>query len=241
MKKIAFVTGGATGIGEATVRALCNDGYFCVVFCNKSVDEAKMLCDELNKNDDCAMYFRCDLSDYEETKKTVSEALSLFGRVDVLVNNAGIAQQKCFTDITYDDWKRMIDINLNSVFYMCSIVVPVMVKNHSGKIVNVSSMWGICGASCEVHYSASKAGIIGFTKALAQELGISGITVNCVAPGPTQTGWIDEELENAVLPLIPMAELIMPEDIAETILFLASEQARMITGQVIKVSGGHAL
>lgn len=241
MKKIAFVTGGATGIGEATVRALCNDGYFCVVFCNKSVDEAKMLCDELNKNDDCAMYFRCDLSDYEETKKTASEALSLFGRVDVLVNNAGIAQQKCFTDITYDDWKRMIDINLNSVFYMCSIVVPVMVKNHSGKIVNVSSMWGICGASCEVHYSASKAGIIGFTKALAQELGISGITVNCVAPGVIDTkmnsGFSADDIE-ALKEQTPLLKIGKPSDVADCIAFLASEKADFITGQVISPNGG---
>ena len=241
MKKIAFITGGATGIGEATVKTLCKSGYFCVVFCNNSVENAKKLCDELNKNEDSAMYFKCDLADYEQTKSAVSKALGLFGRVDVLVNNAGIAQQKCFLDITYEDWKKMIDVNLNSVFYMCSLVAPVMVRNHSGKIVNVSSMWGICGASCEVHYSASKAGVIGFTKALAQELGTSGITVNCVAPGVIDTKMnsnLSEEDIEALKEQTPLGKIGKPSDIADCIEFLVSDKADFITGQVISANGG---
>lgn len=241
MKKIAFVTGGATGIGEATVRELQKNGYFTVIFCNKSEEKAQKLCNELNKNGENALYFKCDLSDYGETKKAVTQATELFGHVDALVNNAGIAQQKCFTDITYGDWQKMIDVNLTSVFSMCSLVAPVMIKNHSGKIVNVSSMWGICGASCEVHYSASKAGVIGFTKALAQELGISGITVNCVAPGVIDTKMnsnLTKEDMEFLKEETPLNKIGTPQDVAHAIAFLLSEKADFITGQVISPNGG---
>lgn len=241
MKKIAFITGGATGIGAETVRELQRGGYFTVIFCNKSEDEAQKLCGELNENGENALYFKCDLSDYEQTKKAVTQAINLFGHVDALVNNAGIAQQKCFTDITYEDWKKMIDVNLTSVFLMCSLVAPVMIKNHSGKIINVSSMWGICGASCEVHYSASKAGVIGFTKALAQELGISGITVNCVAPGVIDTK-MNSNLSSEDMEFLkegtPLNKIGTPKDVANAISFLLSEKADFITGQVISPNGG---
>ncbi len=241
MKKIAFITGGATGIGEATAKELAKEGYYTVIFCNKSENEAKKLCNELNKNEECAIYFKCDLSNYEETKKTVTQAINLFGRVDALINNAGIAQQKCFTDITYEDWKKMIDVNLTSVFSMCNLVAHVMIKNHSGKIVNISSMWGICGASCEVHYSASKAGVIGFTKALAQELGTSNITVNCVAPGVIDTKMnsnLTQEDMEILKEETPLNKIGTPKDVANSILFLLSDKADFITGQVISPNGG---
>ncbi len=244
MKKTAFITGGATGIGRDTAIKLCSEGFFVVIFYNKSEAEANKLCEELNKTDFNSCCVKANLADYDEVKKAVSEALSVTGRVDLLVNNAGIAQQKLFCDITAEDWHNMININLNSVFYMCREIVPVMIKNQSGKIINISSMWGICGASCEVHYSASKSAVIGFTKALAQELGPSNITVNCIAPGVIDTKMNScfsaediKELEAET----PLGRIGKAEDVSNLVCFLASEKADFITGQVISPNGGFVI
>ena len=160
----------------------------------------------------------------------------------MLVNNAGIAQQKLFTDITPDEWKKMTGVNLDGVFY-CSqqALKRYMIKNHSGVILNISSMWGQVGASCEVHYSASKAGVIGLTKGLAKEVGLSGVRVNCICPGVIMTDMMkgfDEQTVQELKEETPLNMLGMPEDIAETAVFLCSDRARFITGQIVGVNGG---
>ena len=161
-----------------------------------------------------------------------------YGKIDVLVNNAGISQIKPFADITEEDWDNIMNVNLKGVYNCTKGVIDNMIHNKQGKIINISSMWGEVGGSCEVHYSASKAGIIGFTKALAKEMGLSNIQVNCVSPGIIDTEMNSmhnlEELKNDV----PLNKIGTPEDIAETVYFLASDAANYITGQVISVNGG---
>ena len=242
MRKTAVVTGGATGIGRKTVIKLCEDGYFTFIFCNKSDKEAEKLCNELNKEKHCAVYIKADLSDPQSVKNAMTEVFNLSGSIDVLVNNAGISQQKLFCDISLDDWHSMMNVNLNSVFYMCREIVPSMIKNQKGKIINISSMWGICGASCEVHYSASKAAVIGFTKALAQELGPSGINVNCIAPGVIDTKMnakFSEEDKALMCEEIPLGRLGAGEDVAKAVLFL--EENEYVTGIDLPVNGGFSI
>lgn len=161
--------------------------------------------------------------------------------VDVLVNNAGISSQKLFTDIKDDEWKKTIGVNLNGVFYCCKNVLPQMINRKSGVIINISSMWGEVGASCEVHYSASKAGVIGLTKALAKEVAPSGVRVNCIAPGVIMTDMMEDfdgETINELKAETPLGRLGTPEDIAAAALFLASDNASFITGQTLGVNGG---
>ena len=171
----------------------------------------------------------------------VKSALSCFGKIDVLVNNAGIAQQKLFTDISDEDFRNMFAVNVDSVFYLCREVLPDMIHRKSGSIINISSMWGEVGASCEVHYSASKAAVIGLTKALAKEVGLSGIRVNCVCPGFINTDMnklIDSETAEAIREETPLYRLGEAEDIANAVLFLAQNSSSFITGQIIGVNGG---
>lgn len=163
------------------------------------------------------------------------------GSVDVLVNNAGISSQKLFTDITDDEWKKTIGVNLDAVFYCCKNALPHMIRQKSGAIINISSMWGEVGASCEVHYSASKAGVIGLTKALAKEVAPSGVRVNCIAPGVIMTDMMsdyDDKTINELKDETPLGRLGTPEDIAAAALFLASDDASFITGQTLGVNGG---
>ena len=159
----------------------------------------------------------------------------------MLVNNAGIAQQKLFTEIGESEWKTMFEVNAQSAFNCSKAASEYMIRNHSGKIINISSIWGVCGASCEVHYSASKAAVIGFTRALAKELGPSGINVNCVAPGVIDTEMNKHLSEDDIRDLVentPLMRLGTPEDVANLIVFLADEKASFITGQVINCDGG---
>ncbi len=163
------------------------------------------------------------------------------GSVDVLVNNAGISSQKLFTDITDDEWKRTIGVNLDGVFYCCRNALPYMIRQKSGAIINIGSMWGEVGASCEVHYSASKAGVIGLTKALAKEVAPSGVRVNCIAPGVVMTDMMSDFDDTTIEELkdeTPLGRLGTPEDIAAAVLFLASDDASFITGQTLGVNGG---
>ena len=170
----------------------------------------------------------------------INSVIERFGFIDVLVNNAGIAQQKLFTDITTDEWTKMMDVNLNSVYYTCKYTVPHMIQKKCGSIINISSMWGVSGGSCEVHYSASKAAIIGFTKALAKELGPSGIRVNAVAPGTIKTDMCD--FDSNTFDLIksetPLCKIGSPKDVANMVAFLADSKAAFITGQIFGVNGG---
>lgn len=180
---------------------------------------------------------KADVSNPAEVEAMFDE----IGAVDVLVNNAGISSQKLFTDITDDEWRRTIGVNLDGVFYCCRSALPHMISRKSGVIINISSMWGEVGASCEVHYSASKAGIIGLTKALAKEVGPSGVRVNCITPGVVMTDMMsefDDETVNELKAETPLNRLGTPEDIAAAVLFLASDDASFITGQTLGVNGG---
>jgi 3-oxoacyl-[acyl-carrier protein] reductase len=174
----------------------------------------------------------------------VQRVIDVFGRIDVLVNNAGIAQSKMFTDLTADDWDAMFDVNVKGAFHCCQSVLPGMISRKSGCILNVSSIWGLVGASCETHYSAAKAAVIGLTKALAKELGPSGIRVNAVAPGVIDTDMIaglDDETREALKEETPLCRLGTAEDVAQTIRFLTSDSAGFITGQVISPNGGFVI
>lgn len=245
MNKTAIITGGATGIGKAISSLLCFNGYNVIINYNRSEDAAKALVNSLTSDSGfSAVAFKADVSNMDESDALIKFAESNFGHLDLLVCNSGIAQQKLFTDITPDDWSRMISVNLSGCFNCCKAASSLMLKKHSGCIINISSMWGITGASCEVHYSAAKAGVIGLTKALAKELGPSGIRVNCVAPGVIKTDMLksfsDDEL-NDLAESTPLCRLGTPEDIAEAVLFLSSDKASFITGQTLSVDGGFVI
>ena len=239
--RVALVTGGASGIGKAIVRSLCNDGFSVAVIYNRSEAQAQALASELSAEGSNIMIFKADVSDACEVRNAVAQINKELGTPYLLVNNSGIAQQKLFTDITDEDWHNMIDVNLSGAFYMCREALPFMIHEKSGRIINISSMWGQVGASCEVHYSASKAGLIGLTKALAQEVAPSGITVNCVAPGAVDTRMMasfSDEDKSALCEEIPVGRLGKAEEIAAAVSFLASDNAAYITGQILGVNGG---
>ena len=242
-KKTALVTGGAKGIGAAVCRALAKDGYSIALNFNTSENEALRLKNELSVITSVEI-FKADVSDSEQVKKMFSEIENIFGGVDVLVNNAGIAQQALFTDITDEMWQKMIGTNLTGAFNCCRSALPYMIREKNGSIINIASMWGEVGASMEVHYSAAKAGLIGLTKALAKEVGLSGITVNAVSPGVVLTDMMaqfSDEDKKVLADETPMGVLGTPEDIAAAVSFLASEKARFITGQVVSVNGGFVI
>jgi 3-oxoacyl-[acyl-carrier protein] reductase len=244
MQKTVLITGASHGIGRAVAVLFAGADYNIAINYNRSEKEATELADMLCKEGHRAMVFKADVSDMNEVSGMVKRCETQFGSVDVLVNNAGIAQQKLFTDITTDDWNRMFAVDVTGVFNCCKCVLPSMIRLHSGKIINVSSMWGVCGASCEVHYSAAKAAVIGLTKALAKEVGPSNIQVNCVAPGVIDTSMnikLNADDREALCEETPLGRFGTPEEIAHSILFLASDKADFITGQVLSVNGGFVI
>lgn len=239
MNKTAIVTGSSRGIGASIVSLLAKDGYNVVLNYNKSEAIAKKKQEELMKQGYCIETFKADVSKREETKKLVRFTLNKFHNIDVLINNAGITQMKLFTDITDKDWEYILKTNLNSVFYMCQEVLPSMIHQKSGSIINISSIWGLTGASCEVAYSTSKAALNGFTMALAKEVGPSNIRVNAIAPGMIQTdmnqGLTEEELKQ-ITDEIPLQKIGKTQDIAKCISWLIEDE--YTTGQIISVNGG---
>ncbi len=242
-KKTALVTGGAKGIGSAICRTLAIDGYKIAINYNSSQTEAVDLKNELSAITEVEI-FKADVSDSKQVKEMFSEIEKVFGGVDVLVNNAGIAGQMLFTDITDEMWQKMINVNLSGAFYCCREALKFMINKKSGKIINIASMWGETGASMEVHYSASKAGLIGLTKALAKEVGLSGVTVNAVSPGVIMTDMMKSFSEADIAVLkdeTPLNSLGTAENVADAVSFLASEKADFITGQVISVNGGFVI
>lgn len=241
MKKTVLITGASRGIGRAAAEAFAKSGYDVAVNYNKSAEAAETLCRELEKYSIKAMPFQADVADKKAVEKMSAEIEIAMGAVSVLVNNAGIAEQALFTDITEEMWDRMFAVNVKGAYNCTQAVLPKMIHEKYGRIINISSMWGISGASCEVHYSAAKAALIGFTKALAKEVGLSGITVNCVAPGVIDTdmnGHLSPEIISELKEETPLNRIGTPRDVAETVLFLASEKASFITGQTISVDGG---
>ncbi len=239
MNKNVIVTGGSRGIGEAIVRILAESGCNVVLNYNKSEEKAKCIQDDLKNKGYNVEIFKADVSDREECKKLIEFGIKTFGYIDVLVNNAGIAQYKLFTEITDEDWDRMMRVNLNSVFYMSQEISKHMINRKEGAIINISSVWAMVGASCEVHYSASKAAVDGLTKGLAKELGKSNIRVNSVAPGAIDTDMNSDlteeelkELENET----PLSRIGKPKDIAKCVKWLVEDD--FTTGQVISPNGG---
>ncbi len=238
---VALVTGGAKGIGKEVVKIFVAAGYK-VAFCyNSSEQQALELCNQLNGNSELnCIAVKCDVRNFENVKSFVQTIVDVFGRIDVVINNAGIADYSLLMDMDVKGWRNVMSTNLDSVFYVCNQCLPHMLEN-GGAIVNISSVWGIYGASCEVAYSASKAGVIGLTKALAQEMGGSNIRVNCIAAGVINTDMNSCHSKETIEELIqrtPLNRLGEPKEIAETALFLASEKAKFITGQVVEVGGG---
>lgn len=239
MAKTVFITGGSRGIGAECVRLFSENGYKVAFSYLNSEKEAKALCEKYG-----AIAYKADVADSCAITSAINEATKELGKIDVLINNAGVSQSCLFTDITDEMWKRMLDTNLSGAFYATRAVLPQMINRKCGVILNVSSMWGEVGASCEVHYSASKAGLIGMTKALAKELGPSGITVNAIAPGLIETDMnkgLSEEEVKAVVDETPLMRVGYPREVAEAALFLASESAAFITGEVMNVSGGYIM
>ncbi|MBQ7007297.1 MAG: 3-oxoacyl-ACP reductase FabG [Oscillospiraceae bacterium] len=235
--KTVLITGASRGIGKAIAVEFYKNGYNVVINYNKSEKEAM----ELQALMPGSVAVKADVSNEKDVQHMVESVINMFGTIDVLVNNAGISQQKLFTDITSDDWNNMVGTNLNSVYYTCKYAVPHMISRKQGKIINISSMWGVTGASCEVHYSAVKAAVIGFTKALAKELGPSGITVNAVAPGTVMTDMckgFDEETLELIKDETPLGKIGTPDDVAASVYFLAGEKADFMTGQVLSPNGG---
>lgn len=241
MSKVAVITGASGGIGAAAARRLAAQGCHVVLGYRSGREKAETLSRELRKEGAEACVFGADLTKPEEAEALINFALREYGHIDILVNNAGIAQIKLFTDITPEDWRKMFAANVDGIYHCCRAAVPHLVRQHSGAIVNVSSIWGLCGASCETHYSAAKAAVIGFTQALAKELAPSGVTVNCVAPGAIDTemnAHLSPEERRALEEEIPLGRMGTPEEAAAAIAFLAGEDARYFTGQVLSPNGG---
>ena len=235
-----LITGGSRGIGAACVRAFAVQGDR-VAFIYRSSEQAATSVATATG----AAAIRADVSDSAEAERAVREAeAALGGGIDVLVNNAGVAQIKLFTDLTDDDWRRMMATDLDGAFYVTRAAVRGMIARHSGRIVNIGSMWGKVGASCEVHYSAAKAGLRGMTMALAKELGPSGVTVNCVEPGVIETEMnvaLDDKIKAELADATPLCRMGTPEDVAAAVRFLASDEASFVTGQCLGVDGGSAI
>ena len=239
MNRNVLVTGGSRGIGEAIVRLLAESGHNVVLNYNKSEEKAIRIKNELKEKGINIEIFKADVSKRNECKNLIEFAIKKLGYIDVLVNNAGIAQFKIFTDITDDDWNNMLQVNINSVFYMSQEAAKYMINRKEGNIINISSIWGLVGSSCEVHYSTSKAAINGMTKALAKELGLSNIRVNAIAPGAINTDMnkdITEEELGELKDETPLGKIGEPIDIARCVKWLVEDE--FTTGQIISPNGG---
>lgn len=241
MNRTVWITGASRGIGRACAELFADDGDRIAVLYHKEREQAAAVVEKCRALGADAEAFGADVADRSQVFDAANRIRARFGKIDVLVNNAGIAQQKLFSDITEQDWRRMMGVNLDGAFYCTQAVLPDLIHQKHGKIVNVSSMWGICGGSCEVHYSASKAAVIGLTKALAKELGPSNIQVNCVAPGVIDTemnGALTDEIRKELCEETPLGRIGTPKEAAQAIFFLASPAADFITGQVLSPNGG---
>ena len=238
-KKIIIVTGASRGIGREVAKELAESGITVIANYNKSEEEAKKLQQELEEQNFKLEIFKADVSKREDVKKLVEYTIEKHGKIDILINNAGISEYKLFTDETDEDWDKLINTNLYSAFAMSQEVIPNMVHNKKGCIINISSIWGIVGGSLEVLYSISKAGLDGMTKALAKELGPSNIRVNSIAPGMINTKmnskFTEKEIEE-IKEEIPLERLGDPQDIAKCIKWLIDDN--YTTGQVISINGG---
>ena len=244
MRKVALVTGASRGIGRQIGIDLARNGYKVIINYNKSEESAKNIENILKREGLECEIFKADISKEEDVKKMFEFCIEKYSTIDLLVNNAGISFEGLITDMNEEDWDKIVSINLKSVFLCSKEALRTMISAHKGKIINISSMWGVTGASCEVAYSATKAGVIGFTKALAKEVGPSGINVNAIAPGVIMTDMMSEFTDEDIRVLkeeTPIMQLGSPKDISNAVLFLASEKSNFITGQIIGVNGGFVI
>lgn len=241
-KGCAIVTGASRGIGAAIAVRLAMLGLPVVINYNSNEEAAQHTLSQIKEHGGEGIIFKCDVSSRSDADKMTAAALKAYGKIYALVNNAGISEIKLFTDITESDWRKMVSVNLDGAFNCCQSVLPYMIHEKCGRIINISSVWGVYGASCEVHYSAVKAGIIGLTKALAREVAPSGITVNAVAPGCIMTDMLaaecDEQTIHELIEDTPIGRLGTPDDVARAVAFLADESSDFITSQVLGVDGG---
>lgn len=239
--KTALITGASRGIGRETARLLAARGYAVAIHYHESQEQARELVREIRSSNGTALAVRAEISNASEVSAMLEAVRQQLGGVEVLVNNAGISQEKMFQDLSEEEWDRMFQVHVKGAFLCTQAVLPDMLRLHQGSIVNVSSIWGMTGASCEVHYSAAKAALIGMTKALAKELGPSGIRVNCVAPGVIDTDMNrvhPAEVLQELAEETPLGALGRPEEVAAVIGFLASPEASFLTGQVLSPNGG---
>lgn len=241
MRRTVLITGGSRGIGAACVSAFARAGWSVVFLYRRAEEAAEALCARLRGEGLDVSCRRCDVSRRDEVFRTVDDLMRTYHRFDALVNNAGVAHIGLFTDMTEEQWDALFAVNVKGAFNVTQAVLPGMISQGSGAIVNVSSMWGEVGASCEVAYSAAKAALIGMTKALAKEVGPSGVRVNCVSPGVIDTD-MNAELTEADLAALaeetPLGRIGRAEEVANATLYLCGEGASFITGQTLGVSGG---
>lgn len=237
--KTVLITGGAGEIGENIVKAFAKKEYTVLLNYNKSEQKAKQIQKEITELGFSIEIYKADITKKQEVDNMIEEIINKHKKIDILINNAGISQFKLFTEITEEEWDNMINTNLKSIYLVTQPVAKSMIKNHNGAIINMSSIWGMVGASCETHYSAAKAGIIGLTKALAKELGPSNIRVNAVAPGFIQTKMnksLEEEIVKQIQEETPLNKLGTPQDVTKIIEWLIEDE--FTTGQVISPNGG---
>ena len=240
--QVVLVTGASGGIGKAVAEKFAQNGYRVAVHYHNGKERAEALQKQLEQQGCSVMTIQADLRDSMQVQAMIGQIERSWGGVDVLVYNAGVAQQKLFTDITDEEWRNMFAVHVDGAFYCARAVLPGLIHRKHGSIFNVSSMWGQTGGSCEVHYSAAKGALQAMTKALAKEVGPSGIRVNCVAPGviltEMNTRMFDQDTLEALKEETPLETLGTTEDVANMIYFLASAEAGFITGQIIGVNGG---
>ena len=239
--KTALITGASRGIGRSIAIELAKAGVSVAINFSKDLCGAEETLKQVREIGGYGFIVQGDISKYDTAKAVVEKVVNTFGKIDILVNNAGVSKIGLFMDMKEEDWDSIMNINLKGVFNCCHNAVPYMVSEKKGCIINISSIWGNAGASCEVIYSASKGGINSFTKALAKELAPSNITVNAIAPGVINTEmnqWLSKEEQEALIDEIPMMRMGEGEEIGKAVVFLAGEGARYITGQVLTIDGG---
>ena len=241
MDKVAMITGATRGIGKQIALTLANEGYNIVLNYRTENDELKQLKNEIESKNVKCLAVQGDVTNFEDCKQMIESAIKEFGKIDILVNNAGITKDMLLARMKEEDFKQVIDVNLVGTFNMTKNVISYMMKARNGKIINISSVVGIAGNAGQTNYSASKAGIIGFTKSLAKEVASRNILVNAVAPGFIETNMTDvlkQEVKDEIAKNIPLKRMGTPQDVANVVKFLASEDSSYITGQVISVDGG---